>query len=38
MPKDKDTDSVEVIIPENFGSSFEDKNIRAGFIRKVFDC
>lgn len=31
-----DSSSVEVILPEAFGSSFSEKSIRAGFVRKVY--
>jgi len=33
---DPETASVEVIMPEGFGSSFSDKAVRAAFIRKVY--
>ena len=33
---DPESGSVEVILPDGFGSSFSDKAIRAKFIRKVY--
>ena len=34
--QDPESASVEIILPDGFGSSFSDKAVRRNFIRKVY--